>query len=73
MVFFELEAGLRLALFPRTSLAQDAQMTVDKPSATEFSLGHNVASRGEVDAVMEQARAAGATLVKPAHDTFWGG
>jgi uncharacterized glyoxalase superfamily protein PhnB len=40
---------------------------------TQFSLAHNVASKAEVDAVMAQARAAGATIAKPAHETFWGG
>ena len=42
-------------------------------SATEFTLGHNVASKAEVDAVMQQAQAAGAIIVKPAQATFWGG
>ena len=41
--------------------------------ATEHSLGHNVATRDEVDAVMSQAAAAGGTIVKPAGETFWGG
>jgi uncharacterized glyoxalase superfamily protein PhnB len=39
----------------------------------EFSLGHNVRSKAEVDNVMEQARQAGAVIVKQAADTFWGG
>lgn len=43
------------------------------PSPTEFMLGHNVTSKAEVDAVMEEARKAGAAIVRPAHDTFWGG
>lgn len=73
VAFFELQAGLKLALWPRKSLARDAGLPVGTPSATEFSLGHNVASREEVDDVMAQAAAAGATVVKPAHDTFWGG
>ena len=42
-------------------------------SATELTIGHNVRSPEEVDAVMEQARRAGATIVKPAGKTFWGG
>jgi uncharacterized glyoxalase superfamily protein PhnB len=46
---------------------------VDAVSSTEFSLGHNVRSRAEVDAVMKEAKAAGATTVKKAQDTFWGG
>jgi len=73
VAFFDLEAGLKLALWPRQSLAHDAGLQVENASATEFSIGHNVASKAEVDAVMEQARKAGAVIVKPAHDTFWGG
>ena len=73
MAFFDLQAGLRLALWPRASLAHDAGIALSTPSATEFSLGHNVASRGEVDAVMEQAAQAGARIIKPAQETFWGG
>lgn len=73
VAFFDLQAGLKLALWPRTSLAHDSGVAAGKPSATEFTLGHNVASRAEVDAVMEQAKKAGAVIVKPAHDTFWGG
>lgn len=73
VVFIMLENGTRLALWPRKSLAHDCGLGVSKPSATEFSIGHNVSSRAEVDAVMEQAKHAGATIVKPARDTFWGG
>lgn len=73
VAFFELEGGLRLALWPRTSIARDSGLAVQPPSATEFSLGHNVKSKNEVDETMEQAKRAGATIVKPAGDTFWGG
>jgi hypothetical protein len=73
VAFFDLEAGLKLALWPRKSLAHDAGLQTGRPSATEFSIAHNVASKDEVDAVMEQARKSGATIVKPALDTFWGG
>jgi catechol 2,3-dioxygenase-like lactoylglutathione lyase family enzyme len=73
VAFFELAAGLRLALWPRKSLAHDTKLNVGPRSATELSIGHNVNSKAEVDAAMEQARKAGATIVKPAHDTFWGG
>ena len=73
VAFFDLQAGLKLAIWPRKSLAHDSGLSAGKPSATEFSLGHNVSSRAEVDAVMEQARRAGAVIVKPAQDTFWGG
>ena len=73
VAFFDLQAGLKLAIWPRKSLAHDSGLTPGKPSATEFSIGHNVCSKSEVDAVMEQARRAGAVMVKPAQDTFWGG
>lgn len=73
VVFIQLQVGLRLALWPRKSLAHDAGLLVSPPSTTELSLGHNVSSRAEVDAVMQQAASAGATIVKSAHDTFWGG
>ena len=74
VVFFELQAGLRLALRPRgRSIAHDPGLPVGRSSPTEFTIAHNVASKAEVDTVMEQARSAGAVIVKPAHDAFWGG
>lgn len=73
VAFFELQAGLRLALWPRTSLAADAGLPVSTAAVPGFALAHNVASRAEVDSVLAQARAAGGTVLKPAHDTFWGG
>lgn len=73
VAFFDLQAGLKLALWPRTSISRDSGLALGHPSPTEFTLGHNVASRAEVDAVMQQAAAAGATIVKRAQDTFWGG
>ena len=72
VAFFDLE-GLRLALWPRKSLARDSGLPVAAPSPTDVCLAHNVRSKAEVDAVMAQARAAGARIVKPAGDTFWGG
>lgn len=73
VAFIDLQPGLKLALWPRRSLAHDTGLPLQPPSATELSLGHNVRSREEVDAVMAQAAAAGAVVVKPAQDTFWGG
>jgi uncharacterized protein len=73
VAFFDLQAGLKLALWPRASLAHDARLELGSRSSTEFSIGHNVSSKLEVDVVMEQAKRAGAVIVKPAHDTFWGG
>jgi catechol 2,3-dioxygenase-like lactoylglutathione lyase family enzyme len=73
VAFFDLQPGLKLAVWPRTSLAADSGLPLGQPSATELSLGHNVSSKTEVDATMAEAKAAGAVLVKPAQDTFWGG
>ena len=73
VVFFDLQAGLKLALWPRQSLAHDSGIALTASGATEFTLGHNLGSKAEVDAVMQQARDAGAIIVKPAQDTFWGG
>ncbi|MGH6627318.1 MAG: VOC family protein [Burkholderiaceae bacterium] len=73
VAFFDLQAGLKLAIWPRKSISHDSGIPLGSSSPTEFTLGHNVASKSEVDAVMEQARSAGAVIVKPAHDTFWGG
>ncbi len=73
VAFFELQNGLLLALWPRTSIARDSGLALQPPSATDFTIGHNVGSKEEVDAVMEQARRAGAKIVKAARETFWGG
>jgi catechol 2,3-dioxygenase-like lactoylglutathione lyase family enzyme len=73
VVFIDLQSGLRLALWPRKSIAHDTGLPLDTKSATEFTLGHNVNSKSEVDEVMNQAKSAGAVIVKAAHDTFWGG
>jgi catechol 2,3-dioxygenase-like lactoylglutathione lyase family enzyme len=73
VAFFTLESGLKLALWPRKSLSADSGLPVQPESATEFSIAQNVASREEVDAVMRQAKEAGAKIVKPAHATFYGG
>jgi catechol 2,3-dioxygenase-like lactoylglutathione lyase family enzyme len=73
VAFFDLQAGLKLGIWPRRSLGHDSGLPPGAPSATEFSIGHNVSSKAEVDAVMAQARSAGAAIVKSAQDTFWGG
>jgi catechol 2,3-dioxygenase-like lactoylglutathione lyase family enzyme len=73
VAFFDLQPGIKLALWARNDLAHDTGLAKTPSSPTEFSLGHNVASKAEVDAVMAQAREAGAVIVKPAADTFYGG
>ncbi|BCB27589.1 glyoxalase [Sulfurimicrobium lacus] len=73
VAFFDLQAGVKLAIWPRKSISLDSGLPLSGPSATEFTLGHNVSSKAEVDEVMEQAKTAGAVIVKPAEATFWGG
>ena len=73
VVFFTLQGGLTLALWPRKSIARDTGLAEMPPSVTEFTIGHNVSSKREVDETMEGARRAGASIVKEAQETFWGG
>lgn len=73
VAFFDLQPGLKLAIWPRASLAHDTGLPVSVRAAPGSSLAHNVGSQAEADAVMQQAAAAGATIVKPAQPTFWGG
>ena len=73
VVFFELNNGTKLALYERKNLAWDCGLPVGTSSATEFSIGHLVNSKNEVDEVMDQAKKAGAKIVKPPGKTFWGG
>jgi catechol 2,3-dioxygenase-like lactoylglutathione lyase family enzyme len=73
VVFFNMNDDLILALYPKAALAKDAKISVSPPSATEFSIGHIVNSKQDVDAVMKQAERAGGKITDPAHDRFWGG
>ncbi|SHF09351.1 hypothetical protein SAMN05443144_105159 [Fodinibius roseus] len=73
VAFFDLQNGLRLAIWPRESIAHDTGLSESEPNPAEFTLGHNVSSKAEVDEVMKQAENAGARIAKQAQDTFWGG
>ncbi|RYH66138.1 MAG: VOC family protein [Alcaligenaceae bacterium] len=73
VAFFDLQDGLKLALWPRTSIAADTGLPLQAGGSLEFVLAHNVSSKAQVDAVMDQAASAGATLVKAAANTFYGG
>lgn len=73
VAFFDLQPGLKLAVWERANLAHDAGLVIQPRSSTECSLGHNVRSEAEVDTVLAQAERAGASIVKPAGKTFWGG
>ena len=69
---FDLRGGLVLALYGRKDLERDANATFDAPGRGEFSIGHIVGSRDEVDAVLAAAQAAGATLTEQPYDRPWG-
>ncbi len=69
---FDLRGGLVLALYGRKDLERDANATFDAPGRGEFSIGHIVGSRDEVDAVLAAAQAAGATLTEEPYDRPWG-
>jgi len=73
VAFFDLQNGLKLALWPRKSLAHDVEISVTPPSATDFSIGYNVNNSEEVDEIMELAKIAGAKIIKQAQHTFYGG
>lgn len=73
VAFFDLQNGLKLALWPRKSIATDTNIPQTPPSPTDFTIGHNVNSKKEVDKVMKEAKKAGAKITKSAAKTFYGG
>lgn len=72
IAMFHLDGNLILALYPRTELAKDADVPLGPAQSGEFSIGHLVPSKQDVDALLAQAEAAGARLTGPAHDRPWG-
>jgi uncharacterized protein len=72
IAIFELGSGLMMALYPRAELAKDANVVSGPPKTGEFSIGHLVSSKAEVDALLSRAQAAGATLTDQPHDRPWG-
>jgi uncharacterized protein len=64
--------GIALALWGRTELAKDAEVP-DSPGVGGVALAHNARTREEVDAILEEARAAGGRILKLARPTSWGG
>jgi uncharacterized protein len=72
VAMFQLQGGLILAVWPRTDLAKDADVQPGPASSTEFSIGHGVADKAAVDALLARAEAAGATLTAPPRERPWG-
>ena len=69
---FQLQGGLILALYPRTELAKDANIPPGPPRTGEFSIGHAVAGKADVEALLGRAENAGAMLTAKPHDRPWG-
>lgn len=65
--------GVVLALWSRDALAEDARLAPFGDGFRAVALAHNTRDRAEVDAVMREAERAGARILKPAAETFWGG
>jgi catechol 2,3-dioxygenase-like lactoylglutathione lyase family enzyme len=71
-VFFFQAGGIGIALWGREQLADDSTVT-DSGGWGGVTLAHNVRSTQDVDAVIEEARQAGATIGREPAATFWGG
>lgn len=72
IAFIDLRGGLKIGLYERANLAKDAGTGAGEPSSAEFSLGHAVGTESEVDALLERAREAGATVTGSVHERPWG-
>ena len=74
IIFFK-TSGTCLALYPHDKLAEDVgdDFKTPPPKLSGVTLAHNVREKREVAEVLQQAEDAGATIVKHAQDTFWGG
>ena len=72
IAIFALDGGLILSLYPRAELAKDAHIPPAPRASGEFSIGHIVGERSDVDALLAQAQEAGATLTGEAHERPWG-
>ena len=72
IVMFSLHDGITLCAYPRSELANDAGVAFGPAKSGEFSIGHTVASRADVDGVLTRAETAGATILDKPHDRPWG-
>jgi uncharacterized protein len=72
VIFFQ-AGSMALALYPRHDLAKDANVAPEGHGFNRISLAYNARNRAEVDSVLKEAASAGAKIVKPAQEAFWGG
>jgi len=73
VAFFDLANGLKLALWAQADIAHDTGLPMQQVSPTALTIGHNVARREDVDQILRLAAQAGADIIKPAQETFYGG
>ena len=73
VAFFDLSGGLKLAIWAQDDIAHDTGLPKRPASPTAFSIGHNVTRKEEVRDILDSAQRAGAEILKPAQDTFYGG
>jgi uncharacterized protein len=72
IIFFQ-AGGMALALYPRDELARDANVGASGEGFRAISLAYNARDRAEVDSLLKEAEIAGAKIMKPAQEAFWGG
>lgn len=72
VAFFQLN-GMVLSLFSREHLAKDALVPAEGSGFSGIVLAYNARSRDDVESVLAEAALAGARILKPAQDVFWGG
>lgn len=72
IVVFDL-IGQSLGLYPLAALAKDIGVAEEALGHGAMTLGHNLASREQVDALVGAAEAAGGKVLKPPQEVFWGG
>jgi predicted lactoylglutathione lyase len=72
VAFFQV-GSIVISLFPFDKLAEDAGVSARQSGSNGCTIAHNCRTKEGVDAVLAEAEAAGATIVKPAEDVFWGG
>jgi catechol 2,3-dioxygenase-like lactoylglutathione lyase family enzyme len=65
--------GITLALHPRQALADDTTLPYQPTAFSGMTISYNAISEKEVDEVLKQVEALGATIIKPAQKVYWGG
>jgi uncharacterized protein len=73
VAYFDLQQGLKLALWPRKSISFDTKIPPGTPDATALVLVHYVAHETEIGSILEKVIAAGGHVIKPVTDNFWKG